>query len=928
MEHRMKTWSHLGYLFAFFGLITANASAQSGIISTYAGPQSPVNGALATTQEIDLPDAVVADGVGGFYVSSSSQNRVYRVSANGVLTLWAGVGTAGYSGDGGPATGAQLSGPGGVALDAAGNLFIADSGNFSIRKVTPAGIISTVAGNGSSGFSGDGGPATAAQLRPLGVAVDTAGNLFIADTGNSRVRKVTPAGIISTVAGTGISGFSGDGGPATAAQLVSPGGMSVDAAGNLFIADSGNSRIRKVNPAGIISTVAGIGINGYNGDGGQATTAQVSRPDGVAVDAAGNLFIADSGNNRIRKVTPDGIISTVAGNGIFVGPGSPNGFGGDGGLATAAQLNDPSGVAVDAAGNLFIADFLQARIRKVTPDGIISTVAGTSISGLGDGGPATAAQLFEPQGVAVDAAGNLFIADTGNSRIRKVTPAGTITTVAGSSNLGFGDGGPATAARLAGPVGVAVDAAGNLFIADSLNSRIREVTPDGIISTVAGTGINGFNGDGGPATAAQLFEPQGVAVDAAGNLFIADSGNNRIRKVTPDGVISTVAGTGINGFNGDGGQATAAQMNQPEGVAVDAAGNVFIVDRYNNRIRKVTPAGIISTVAGMGSAGFSGDGGPATAAQLFEPQGVAVDAAGNLFISDWGHSRIRKVNPAGIISTVAGNGSSGFSGDGGPATAAQLYSPEGVAVDAGGNLFIADTANYRIRKVTPSVISNLPRTGGFAQVASGAGWSTSMVLTNLSATTVNAQLNFYSDSGASMTLPVSFPDSNTASTVSSSVNLSIAPNQSVALLTASEGAVISVGWADVLSSGPLEGYSVFRFKPTSSEGTVQFDTRLSSALVLPYDNTNGSHTGVAVANQSSVPTTLTVLLLDQGGSQLASSQMPLPAFGHTSFYITNQFPRAANQIGMIKFQNPSGDVTGTGLLFYPGGSFTSLPIIQ
>jgi sugar lactone lactonase YvrE len=891
VNHQMKTWIHLGWLFVFLGLITAEASAQSGIISTYVGPQLPVNGALATTQAIDQPGSVVADGAGGFYVSSSGQNRVYRVSANGVLTLWAGVGTPGYSGDGGPATAAQLDSPAELALDAAGNLFITDSGNISIRKVTPAGIISTIAGNGSTGFSGDGGPATAAQLfYPYGVAVDAAGNLFFADGGNTRIRKVTPAGIISTVAGNGIGGFSGDGGPATAAQLSGPRGVAVDAAGNLFFAKIYTNRIRKVTPAGIISTVAGSGSpyapGGFSGDGGQATSAQLNGPSGVAVDAAGNLFFADGDNQRIRKVTPAGIISTVAGNGITDFYGA-SGFSGDGGLATAAQLN-------------------------------------------------------YPRGVAVDAAGNLFIADTGNNRIREVTPAGFIGTVAGNGTSGFsGDDGPATAAQLYGPYGVAVDAAGNLFIADTLNVRIRKVTPAGVISTVAGNGSSGFSGDGGPATAAQLAGPDqrgyassGVAVDAAGNLFIADTYNNRIRKVTAAGIISTVAGNGSAGFSGDGGPATAAQLGGPSGVAVDAAGNLFIADTYYNLVRNVTPAGIISTVAGSGSPespGFSGDGGPAIAAQLYGPSGVTVDASGNLFIADTYNVRIRMVTPAGIISTVAGSGSpdsGGFSGDGGPATAAQLGGPSGVAVDAAGDLFIADTGNSRIRKVTPSVISNLPRTGGFAQVASGAGWSTRMVLTNLSATTVNTQVNFYSDSGASMTLPVSFPDSNTASTTSSSVNLSLAANQSVVLLTASDGASVSVGWADVLSSGPLEGYSVFRFNPTGSEGTVEFDTRLSSTLVLPYDNTSGSLTGVAVANQSSAPTTLTVLLLDQGGSQLASSQIPLAAFGHTSFYVTDQFPQAANRIGLIKFQNPSGDVTGTGLLFYPGGFFTSLPIIQ
>ena len=368
--------------------------------------------------------------------------------------------------------------------------------------------------------------------------MDAAGNLFIADSGNGRIRKINPLGIIATVAGDGgPTGFAGDGGPATTAYLHYPRRAAVDAAGNLFIADTENHRIRKITPAGIIRTVAGTGTQGFSGDGGPASSAQLNQPSEVVLDAAGNLLIADEGNHRIRKVTPDGIIGTVAGGG---------GGGDDGGPATAAYLTYPSGIALDAAGNLFIVDYL--RIRKVTPAGIISTVAGTGGSDgdegfSGDGGPATAAQLSYPRGVAVDATGNLFIADSDNDRIRKVTPDGVINTVAGGAVLregavfagGFsGDGGHATTARLFDPLGVAVDAAGNLFIADSGNNRIRKVTPDGVISTVAGTGMRGFEGDFGPAASARLNGPRGVAVDAAGNLFIADSSNHRIRKVTAD----------------------------------------------------------------------------------------------------------------------------------------------------------------------------------------------------------------------------------------------------------------------------------------------------------------------------------------------------------------------------------------------------------
>jgi hypothetical protein len=334
----------------------------------------------------------------------------------------------------------------------------------------------------------------------------------------------------------------------------------------------------------------------------------------------------------------------------------------------------------------------------------ISTIAGNGTAGFGgDGGPAPSATLHNPADVAVDAGGDVFLADSANNRIRKLTPAGTISTLAGNGTAGFsGDGGPATSAALNSPFGVAVDAGGDVFLADYRNQRLRKVTPAGTISTFAGNGTQGFSGDGGPATGAQLNGPFGVAVDAGGDVFLAESGNQRIRKVTPAGTISTIAGNGTQGFSGDGGPATRAQLFNPEGIAVDASGDIFIADSGNNRLRKVTPAGAISTFAGTGTQGFSGDGGPATSAALNNPFGVAVDAGGDVFLGDSGNNRIREVTPAGTISTLAGNGTFGFSGDGGPATSAALAGPIGVAVDASGNVFIADTSNNRIRFVTPA----------------------------------------------------------------------------------------------------------------------------------------------------------------------------------------------------------------------------------
>ena len=686
---------------ALFVIVFANGPVQSpavtGTISRYAGPSYPISGTPAITQFIGTPGPITADGSGGFYVSTS-HHRIYRISLDGILTVKAGSGAYGFSGDGGSATSALLSTIGGLGIDASGNLFIADSANHRVRKVTPGGLISTVAGNGIAGFGGDGGPAILAQLNsPLGVAVDPTGNVFIADRANERIRKVTPDGVITTVAGTGTRGDSGDGGPAISAQLRDPSGVAVSETGNLFIT---GSSIRKVTPDGIISTVAFV-VSGS-----------------VAVDRFDNLFVAEFENLRVVKVTPQGLISTVAGN------GTP-GFSGDGGPATAARVW-PNGVAMDGSGNLFISDYQNRRVRKVTTDGVIHTVAGAGEDEgfSGDGGPATSARLMHPLGMAVDGSGNLYIADRGNERIRKVTKAGLISTVAGTGTPGFGgDGGPATAAQLRSPWGVAVNRSGDLFIADTGNHRVRKVTPDGVITTVGGNGALSLDSseDDVPATSVQL-NPYAVAIDASDNLFVADGNNHIIRKVTPGGVISTVAGTGTWGFSGDGGPAVYAQLSDPAGLAFDGSGNLYIADRDNSRIRKVTSDGLISTVAGNGTWGFNGDGGPATSAQLSDPWGVAVDGAGNLFIADRDNSRICKVTPDGVMSTLAGKPRAmGFSGDDGPAASAQFSYPVGLTVDGFGDLFIADEGTDRVRKVTftqPTVFSLYNR-GGLSWKSSG-----------------------------------------------------------------------------------------------------------------------------------------------------------------------------------------------------------------
>jgi len=669
----------LGLLMALSSL----AAAQQYVIWTIAGASAPAtNPVPALGLSFGSMWGIGADPAGGTYMSSSDLNSIFRLDPSGQATRIAGTSFPGYSGDSGPAVSAQLNDPRGVAVDAAGNLFIADFRNGRIRKVSPDGIMTTLAGNGTCCFTGDGGPATGAQLQaPFALAVDLAGNLFVADIYGSRIRKISPAGIISTIAGDGTYGFSGDGGPAINGQLYYPSGVAVDGSGNVFIADYVNRRIRKISIDGTMTTFAGGGS--AQGDGGPAKNAQLFAPLGVTVDGSGNVFIADE-YSGIRKVSPDGIITTVAGGGTIWGAGA------DGGPATSAAIL-PLGVTINSSGSasfidLSFIDGYTSRIRRVSSDGIITTVAGNGAYGFsGDGGPAINEQLNDPAGVAVDGSGNLLISDAKNYRIRRVAADGTIATVvegtlgsldtcsaspegfspyvwaacslaldrAGNLYTSSDDGtyriathGSST--RLwSGALGLVVDGAGNLFFADEEASVVRRISPNGVTTTVAGTGPPGLSGDGGPASAAQLNFPMGLALDGAGNLYIADSGNMRIRMVSPSGLITTVADLSADlsgNFPGNGSLIT--------GLAVDSAGNIFIEESSASftGIRKISPNGRVTTIAGTGAAGYSGDGGPATSAQL-NPSAdelgntLALDNAGNLYVADGGNQVVRVLRP-------------------------------------------------------------------------------------------------------------------------------------------------------------------------------------------------------------------------------------------------------------------------------------------
>ncbi|MES2390975.1 MAG: Ig-like domain repeat protein [Acidobacteriota bacterium] len=790
------------------------------------------SGAGATgTAQLNNPYGVALDGAGNLYVADGSNNVIRKVTPAGTSSIVAGtLGVACASGknlcgDNSAATSAQLSLPVNTVVDAQGNLYIADRADNRVRLVNATtGVITTIAGTGticSNGTAttapcGDSGLATAAQLSgPSGLALDTAGNLYIADTGDNRVRKVViGTGVISTIAGSGTAGYDHDNVPGTTAELNAPYAVAADLSGNVYIADRANNRIREVAAGtGIITTVAGTGTDGYDTDNQLATSAALSGPFGVGTDSVGNVYVTDTGNNRIREVAvATGVITTVAGNGklctvaldaLAIAPC------GDGGLATSALLHSPYGTVVDPIGNLYIADRANERVRVVnttlgnvlfpatalgasstavtisllintagttinsitvagsqggsqeyvvsapslpsnasagtiysftvtfTPaypgvravplqvnssagtfvlglagtgvgpevaltPGTISALAGTGTAGYsGDGGAAVGAQLHAPSKETIDSAGNLYVADTANNVIREISASGVITTFAGTGVQGYsGDTGLASAAKLNQPGGVAIDAAGNLYIADTANNVIREVSAAGVITTVAGTGAAGYSGDGRSGISAKLNAPSGIAVDALGNLYIADTGNNVIRELTVLGTITTIAGTGNPGYSGDNGLPTVAQLRAPTAVVVDGTGNVVFADTGNSVVREVTPLGVVKTIAGTGIPGSSGDNGLAISAQLSAPSAVAVDSGGDVYIADAVGARIRRITAAtGVISTVAGDGATGSAGDNGPANAAEFSGPTGIALDGLGKLFVADTNNQSIRVI-------------------------------------------------------------------------------------------------------------------------------------------------------------------------------------------------------------------------------------
>lgn len=694
--------------------VLRRVDSASGNISTVIGETG--DGGLATTNRLGWPSSVKILG-NDLYIADSGDRKIRKVDlTTGIITTVAGTGAEGFSGDGSPATDATFNQPRVVEIDASGNLYVLDAQNYRIRKIdVGTGTISTVVGNGAQGFSGDGGPATDASINAPwtgSIVVDAAGNIIFTDNDNQRIRKVDVAtGIITTLLGEKELAGNGDGGPATDAQFNVLVYMSVDSGGNIYFADQSDHVIRKIDiSTGIINTIAGDYQSGFSGDGGPATDASLNRPRGVDLDPAGNIYVAEFSNSRIRKIDTSGIITTFAGGNSAGERGTLVPFLADGGPATDARLSATTGVAVDNSGNVYIADRSNKRIRKVDTAGIITTVLGDFV---GDGGLATDAALWTPNDVFVTDNGDVYISDRQNNEVRKIDSAtGIITSVVGTGEYAINpdgtlarspDGTLATAAGVIAPRWSWVTDTGDILFSD--DGIVRKVDAgDGTISTLAGATPPAedldFRGDGGPALDAAVFAWD-IFIDGADNIYIAEDA--RVRKVDMStGMIGTVAGTGERGYSGDDGPALEAQIGAIRRIFIDKDGHLYLADQTNHRIRKVDAnTGIITTVAGNGSGGADGDDGPATDARINNPWGVAVDDGGNIFIADFNSHRIRKVDgTTGTITTVAGGSTrQHWAGDGGPATETTLWNPIDVSLDSQGNVYIAENGGYRVRKV-------------------------------------------------------------------------------------------------------------------------------------------------------------------------------------------------------------------------------------
>lgn len=637
--------------------------------STIAGSSGTVSNSrdgAATSAQFDQPRGVAIDRAGTIYVADTRNNTIRKISGGTVTTL---AGTAGTEGStNGTGADARFNEPFGIAVDDTGTLYVADASNNSIRRITSAGVVTTYAGGGGAG-STDGVTTSAKFDEPRGICIDSTGTIYVADYDNHTIRKITAAGVVSTVAGQADVPGNTDG-IGTTASFRGPMGIAVDSTGVVYVADSGNRAIRRISSSGSVTTMT--------------LSASLGEPRGIAVTASGTILVADYGSHTIRSISSSGTVTTLAGS--IESPGTADG------ATSAARFHYPSGITAATDGSILIADTENDTIRSISGS-TVTTTAGAAGRVLTTDGRGTDARFDAPYSTAVDSNGVVFVADQAAHVIRRIGTDGIVTTFAGLPGAFGIDDGTGDGARFYAPTGVAVDSSGNLYVADSLNSTIRKITPARVVTTFAGSGRTRGSADGN-ASAARFDQPFGVAVDGNGNVYVSDSAANTIRKVTSAGTVSTLAGRAGAAGTTDG-SGTAARFTVPYAVAVDSTGTVFVVDHGNHTIRKVTADGTVTTLAGSGGSSGSNDG-RGTSARFNYPSGVAVARDGTVYVADTDNQIIRAIASNGDVTTVGGTANRAGSADG-DASTVRFLNPKGLAVSLDGKIYIADLGNRTIR---------------------------------------------------------------------------------------------------------------------------------------------------------------------------------------------------------------------------------------
>jgi sugar lactone lactonase YvrE len=802
----------VGAGFAFHAVsLDAQTVYQPYAFTTFAGlAGSGTADGTGAAARFNRPGGVVVAGNGNIIVADTYNHTIRQVTAGGVVTTIAGASGI-YGNTDGSLSAARFYVPNAIAAAPDGTLYVTDEGNGTIRKITVSGTVSTIA----RGYS-----------RPDGIAADSNGNVFFSERYANRIIKIDQAGVSSIFAGSVTGSAGATDGAGTAARFSQPIGLAADGAGNVYVADFQNCTIRKITPGGTVTTLAGVAGQLGRVDGAPST-ARFGLPSGVAVDSNGNIFVADTYSQSIRKIDQNAgnVVTTLAGS------GASGSIDGPGPIATFLQ---PKAVAVDGAGNIYVADEGNHEIRKITPGGSVTTLAGRATEGSTDGaGPG--ARFNQPSALVFDSAGNLYVADTANNVIRKIAPDGAVSTFAGTAgNQGTADG-TGGAARFNGPQGLTIDIAGNIYVADTYNDTIRKITPSAVVSTIAGTAQSAGSADGLGA-AARFHFPGGVAVASNGNIYVADGYNHTIRKIAPDRTVTTVAGSaGLSGSSD--GTGSAARFNNPQGIAVDQSGNIYVSDTDNSTIRLVAPGGVVTTYAGRpGEPGGFGQAldGPRDSARFSSPVGITTDPGGYVYVVDYYNNTVRRIDAAGAT-TIAGNGTLSGSADGiGPA--ALFFGPRGIAVDPAGIVFVADAKNHCIRRGLAEPVITSPT---FATAVVGLPFVYQFETLSATSTTVGALppgLSYNSTlqaivgtPGAAGTYQISLSAGNATDTVSETLFLQVlatAPN--TLTITSSTSATGRVGQA-------------FKFQVITDGGSA--NTRVS-ALGLPAGVTIDPVTGV------------------------------------------------------------------------------------